>query len=85
MTALTVRRLPSLAIPEKSLVGNLGVEPSITASQAQRNTVFLVPEIRLVDDLAGPSGFEPEFQASETCALSRWAMGRSDIGVAGGN
>ena len=35
----------------------------------------------ILQDLVGPSGLEPESQASETCALSRWAMGRSGTGA----
>ena len=36
-------------------------------------------------NLAGPSGFEPESQPSEGWALSRWTMDRNRFGVAGGN
>ena len=54
-----------------------------SASQAQRISVFLVPENSQCKTLAGPSGLEPESQASETCALSSWTMGRSgtDVGA----
>src|SRR5713226_7286591 len=70
-----------LGYPGTTLVGNLGVELSDSASQTQRIAVFLVPEIQYSKDLAGPSGLEPESQASETCALSRWTMDRRGTGV----
>jgi hypothetical protein len=65
-----------LGYPGKTLVGNLGVEPSASAFQAQRISVFLVPETLRTSNLGGPSGLEPESQVSETCALSNWTMDR---------
>ena len=68
-----------LGYPGKTLVGNLGVEPSGSAIRTQRNAVFLAPETRKIN-LAGPSGFEPESQPSEGWALSRWTMDRNELG-----
>ena len=77
MAALTVRCLSSLATPEKTWSGTWESNPVISAFQAQRVSVFLVPELQFLGELVGPSGLEPESQASETCALSRWTMDRS--------
>ena len=81
MAALTVRCLSNLATPEEPWSGTWESNPVISASQAQRISVFLVPEIQFLEDLVGPSGLEPESQASETCALSSWTMDRSGTGV----
>jgi hypothetical protein len=62
-----VRRLPNLATPEK-----LGRRPgSRTQSSCSRSMSASATLVSAVKNLAGPSGVEPEFQASETCALSR--------------
>ena len=67
VAALTVRCLPNLATPEK-----LGREPgSRTQCFCAPNAEdYRFPCSRTSNALAGPSGFEPEFQASETRALN---------------
>ena len=68
-----------LGYPGKTLVGNLGVEPSASAVRTQR--ICRLPRSRnLKLNLAGPSGFEPESQPSEGWALSRWTMDRNELG-----
>src|SRR6266404_9284160 len=66
-----------LGYPGKTLVGNLGVEPSDSAIRTQR--ICRLPRSRK-SNLAGPSGFEPESQPSEGWALSRWTMDRNELG-----
>ena len=51
------------------MVGNLVVEPSVLCVPGAAD--FRLPRSRTSNALAGPSGVEPEFQVSETCALSR--------------
>ena len=65
-----------LGYPGRTLVGNLGVEPSDLCVPGAAD--FRLPRSRTstFQELVGPSGLEPESQASETCALSRWAMDR---------
>ena len=58
-----------LGYPGIILVGNLGVEPSVLCVPGAAD-----PRNFKLD---GPSGLEPESQASEACALSPWAMDRS--------
>jgi hypothetical protein len=70
-----------LGYPGKTWSGTWESNPVISAFQAQRISVFLVPELQFLGELVGPSGLEPESQASETCALSRWTMDRSGTGV----
>ena len=84
MTALTVRRLANLATPE-----HFGREPGSRTQWLCDPNAADLPSSSLPkfenQNLAGPSGFEPESQPSEGWALSRWTMDRNQIGVAGGN
>ena len=70
-----------LGYPGRTLVGNLGVEPSDLCVPGAAD--FRLPRSRTstFQELVGPSGLEPESQASETCALSSWTMDRSGTGV----
>ena len=84
MTALTVRRLANLATPE-----HFGREPGSRTQWLCDPNAADLPSSSLPtfehQNLAGPSGFEPESQPAEGWALSRWTMDRNQIGVAGGN
>ena len=84
MTALTVRRLANLATPE-----HFGREPGSRTQWLCDPNAADLPSSSLPkfenQNLAGPSGFEPESQPSEGWALSRWTMDRNQFGVAGGN
>ena len=70
-----------LGYPGTILVGNLGVEPSVLCVPSAAD--FRLPRSRTLAsrDLVGPSGLEPESEASESCALSSWTMDRSGTGV----
>lgn len=79
MTALTVRCLPSLAIPENSWSGTWESNPVSLRSERSGLPSSSFPKLE-PQHLAGPSGFEPESQPSEGWALSCWTMDRLKLG-----